>query len=173
MDDDDLRRGRPTLHRAFDEATAILAGDALLTFAFEILSRPDVHPDAEVRVKLIGELARAAGKDGMAGGQMLDLEAEDGRSLGLDDVLTLQAMKTGALFRFAAYGRRAFWPAPIRPRSMLTAAPSVLPSRLPTICSMFPPPPPPWARPRRRTRRAGKATFCGPAGRSRRPPPRR
>ena len=92
----------PTLHRAFDEATAILAGDALLTFAFEILSRPDVHPDAAVRVKLIGELARAAGKDGMAGGQMLDLEAEDGRKLGLDDVLTLQAMKTGALFRFAA-----------------------------------------------------------------------
>ncbi|MBL8906689.1 MAG: polyprenyl synthetase family protein [Rhizobiales bacterium] len=102
MDDDDLRRGRPTLHRAFDEATAILAGDALLTFAFEILSRPEVHPDAEVRVKLIGELARAAGKDGMAGGQMLDLEAEDGRKLELEQVLTLQAMKTGALFRFAA-----------------------------------------------------------------------
>jgi farnesyl diphosphate synthase len=102
MDDDDLRRGRPTLHRAFDEATAILAGDALLTFAFEILSRPDVHPETEVRVKLIGELARASGKDGMAGGQMLDLEAEDGRKLGLDEVLTLQAMKTGALFRFAA-----------------------------------------------------------------------
>ena len=101
MDDDDLRRGRPTLHRAFDEATAILAGDALLTFAFEILSRPDIHPDTDVRVKLIGELARAAGKDGMAGGQMLDLEAEDGRNLGLDDVLTLQGMKTGALFRFA------------------------------------------------------------------------
>lgn len=102
MDDDDLRRGRPTLHRAFDEATAILAGDALLTFAFEILSRPDVHPDATVRVKLIGDLALAAGKDGMAGGQMLDLEAEDGRKLGLEQVLTLQAMKTGALFRFAA-----------------------------------------------------------------------
>jgi farnesyl diphosphate synthase len=101
MDDDDLRRGRPTLHRAFDEATAILAGDALLTFAFEILSRPDIHPEAEVRVKLIGELARAAGKDGMAGGQMLDLQAEDGRNLGLDAVLTLQGMKTGALFRFA------------------------------------------------------------------------
>jgi len=101
MDDDDLRRGRPTLHRAFNEPTAILAGDALLTFAFEILSRPDVHPEAEVRVKLIGELARAAGKDGMAGGQMLDLEAEDGRQLTIDDVLTLQGMKTGALFRFA------------------------------------------------------------------------
>lgn len=101
MDDDDLRRGRPTLHRAFNEATAILAGDALLTFAFEILSRPDIHPDADVRVKLIGELARAAGKDGMAGGQMLDLEAEDGRQPMIDDVLALQSMKTGALFRFA------------------------------------------------------------------------
>lgn len=101
MDDDDLRRGRPTLHRAFDEATAILAGDALLTFAFEVLSRPDIHPEADVRLKLIGELARAAGKDGMAGGQMLDLEAEAGRELTIDEVLTLQAMKTGALFRFA------------------------------------------------------------------------
>ncbi|MFO0991353.1 MAG: farnesyl diphosphate synthase [Hyphomicrobiales bacterium] len=101
MDDDDLRRGRPTLHRAFDEATAILAGDALLTFAFEVLSRPDIHPEAEMRLKLISELARAAGKDGMAGGQMLDLEAEAGRDLKIDEVLTLQAMKTGALFRFA------------------------------------------------------------------------
>ncbi len=101
MDNDDLRRGRPTLHRAFDEATAILAGDALLTFAFEILSRPDVHPEADVRVKLIGELAHAAGRDGMAGGQMLDLEAEDGRETKIDEVLTLQSMKTGALFRFA------------------------------------------------------------------------
>jgi farnesyl diphosphate synthase len=101
MDDDDLRRGRPTLHRAYDEATAILAGDALLTFAFEILSRPEVHPDAGVRLRLVNELARAAGKDGMAGGQMLDLEAEDGRDLAVEAVLNLQAMKTGALFRFA------------------------------------------------------------------------
>ena len=102
MDDDDLRRGRPTLHRAYDEATAILAGDALLTFAFEVLSRPEAHPDAGVRLKLVQELARAAGKDGMAGGQMLDLEAEDGRDLAVEAVLNLQAMKTGALFRFAA-----------------------------------------------------------------------
>src|SRR5262245_54561480 len=76
MDDDDLRRGRPTVHRAFDEATAILAGDALLTFAFEILSAETTHPESSVRVELISELAAAAGKLGMAGGQMLDLEAE-------------------------------------------------------------------------------------------------
>ena len=76
MDDDDLRRGQPTVHKAFDEATAILAGDALLTFAFDLMARPAVHPDAGVRVALVSELARAAGFGGMAGGQMLDLEAE-------------------------------------------------------------------------------------------------
>ena len=105
MDNDDLRRGRPTTHKAFDEATAILAGDGLLTFAFDILSRPETHPDAEVRLKLVTALARAAGLGGMVGGQMLDLAAE-GRfdasppKLGEQDVKTLQAMKTGALLRF-------------------------------------------------------------------------
>ncbi len=101
MDDDDLRRGRPTLHKAFDEATAILAGDALLTFAFEILSAAEVHADAGLRIELVNELAKAAGKDGMAGGQMLDLEAESARITDFGRVVTLQAMKTGALFRFA------------------------------------------------------------------------
>jgi farnesyl diphosphate synthase len=107
MDDDALRRGRPTAHKAFDEATAILAGDGLLTFAFDILSRPQTHPDAAVRVELVGTLARAAGLGGMVGGQMLDLAAE-GRfagggpqRLGEQEVRTLQAMKTGALLRFA------------------------------------------------------------------------
>jgi farnesyl diphosphate synthase len=105
MDNDDLRRGRPTAHKAFDEATAILAGDGLLTFAFDIVSRPETHPDAEVRLKLVSALARAAGLGGMVGGQMLDLAAE-GRfdaavpALGEADVKTLQAMKTGALLRF-------------------------------------------------------------------------
>jgi farnesyl diphosphate synthase len=105
MDNDDLRRGRPTTHKAFDEATAILAGDGLLTFAFDILSRPETHPDAEVRLKLVTALARAAGLGGMVGGQMLDLAAE-GRfdasppRLGEQEVKTLQAMKTGALLRF-------------------------------------------------------------------------
>jgi farnesyl diphosphate synthase len=76
MDDDALRRGRPTVHRAFDEATAILVGDGLLTFAFDLLSRPETHPDAGVRIALVRELARAAGLGGMVGGQMLDLAAE-------------------------------------------------------------------------------------------------
>ena len=76
MDDDDLRRGRPTAHKAFDEATAILAGDGLLTFAFDMLSRPETHPDAAVRIALVPGLPRAAGLGGMVGGQMLDLAAE-------------------------------------------------------------------------------------------------
>ena len=107
MDNDDLRRGQPTAHKAFDEATAILAGDGLLTFAFDILSRPQAHPDPAVRIELVNALARAAGLGGMVGGQMLDLAAE-GRfagngpqRLGEDEVRTLQAMKTGALLHFA------------------------------------------------------------------------
>jgi farnesyl diphosphate synthase len=105
MDDDALRRGRPTVHKAFDEATAILAGDGLLTFAFDILARPETHPDPSVRIALVTGLARAAGLGGMVGGQMLDLAAE-GRFGAIDaphgeqDVLTLQAMKTGAILRF-------------------------------------------------------------------------
>src|SRR5262252_8755621 len=104
MDNDDLRRGRPTLHKAFDEATAILVGDSLLTFAFDILARPETHPDPTIRAALVLELARAAGLGGMAGGQMLDLAAE-GRfaatpQLDLPDVEQLQAMKTGALLRY-------------------------------------------------------------------------
>jgi farnesyl diphosphate synthase len=107
MDDDDLRRGQPTLHKAYDDATAILAGDGLLTFAFDILSRPETHPSPAVRCELVLSLARAAGRGGMVGGQMLDLAAEgrfaDGRPqrLGEREVATLQAMKTGALLRFA------------------------------------------------------------------------
>jgi farnesyl diphosphate synthase len=107
MDNDDLRRGQPTAHKKFDEATAILAGDGLLTLAFDILSRRETHPDPTVRVEIVGALARAAGLSGMVGGQMLDLAAE-GRftgsgpqRLGEQDVRILQAMKTGALLRFA------------------------------------------------------------------------
>jgi farnesyl diphosphate synthase len=106
MDDDALRRGKPTVHKAYDDATAILVGDGLLTFAFDVLSRPEVHPDAAVRIDLVARLARAAGLGGMAGGQMLDLAAEgrfDGGKprLGESDIATLQWMKTGALIRFA------------------------------------------------------------------------
>ncbi|MDI3469290.1 MAG: (2E,6E)-farnesyl diphosphate synthase [Pseudolabrys sp.] len=105
MDNDDLRRGQPTTHKAFDEATAILAGDALLTFAFDVLARDEVHPNAAVRVALIQALARAAGIGGMAGGQMLDLAAEGRfgprRTPAAADIATLQAMKTGALIEYA------------------------------------------------------------------------
>ncbi|MGB3387227.1 MAG: polyprenyl synthetase family protein [Pseudaminobacter sp.] len=99
MDDDDLRRGQPTVHRAFDEATAILAGDSLLTFAFDIIADPATTPDAGRRIDLVLELARAAGMGGMAGGQALDLEAA---TIVPDDdgIIRLQAMKTGALIRY-------------------------------------------------------------------------
>ena len=104
MDNDDLRRGRPTVHKAFDEWTAILAGDALLTLAFEILAAPAAHADPAVRAELVAGLARAAGGAGMAGGQCLDLEAE---KLAVPPqptaahVQRLQSMKTGALLRFS------------------------------------------------------------------------
>jgi farnesyl diphosphate synthase len=104
MDNDDLRRGRPTVHKAFDEWTAILAGDALLTLAFEILADPAAHADATVRAELVAGLARAGGGGGMVGGQCLDLESE---KLGVPPrptnahVQRLQAMKTGALIRFS------------------------------------------------------------------------
>ncbi len=102
MDDDDLRRGRPTAHKAFDEATAILAGDGLLTYAFDVLADPATHVDASIRAALVLALARAAGLGGMVGGQALDLAAETaGRPPAQDEILTLQAMKTGALLRFA------------------------------------------------------------------------
>ena len=107
MDNDDLRRGQPTAHKAFDEATAILAGDGLLTFAFDILARPETHPSPAVRVDLVLALARSAGLGGMVGGQMLDLAAEGRFDRGVPqqlvepEVATLQAMKTGALLKFA------------------------------------------------------------------------
>ena len=98
MDDDDVRRGRPTVHKAYEEATAILAGDALLTIAFDILAGLDAP--AETRVALIAGLARAAGVGGMAGGQMLDLA--EGVTWDGGTVLFMQSMKTGALFTYAA-----------------------------------------------------------------------
>ena len=96
MDDDDLRRGKPTLHRAFDECTAILAGDALHALAFEVLADEATHEDPFVRSELVLELARAAGPSGMAGGQMMDLTA-GAAALDLGAVTRLQQLKTGAL----------------------------------------------------------------------------
>lgn len=103
MDDDALRRGRATTHVAFDEATAILAGDALLTLAFEILSAPRTHSDAAIRAELVLMLAKASGWQGMALGQALDLAAAR-RPFSPEDTVTMQALKTGALFRFACEG---------------------------------------------------------------------
>jgi len=99
MDDDDLRRGKPTLHNFYDEATAILAGDALHALAFEILADEATHEDPFVRVELVAELARAAGPAGMAGGQMMDLVATQ-EKLDLSAVTRLQQLKTGALIGF-------------------------------------------------------------------------
>ena len=100
MDDDDLRRGQPTVHIAFDEATAILAGDGLLTLAFDIIASDETPLDASAKVKLILELSQAAGLGGMVGGQALDLAAEK-QNPDEEGILTLQQMKTGALIRFA------------------------------------------------------------------------
>ncbi len=98
MDDDDLRRGRPTVHKAYDEATAILAGDGLLTHAFGLLADAGCHPDPAVRVALVAELAAGAGAGGMVGGQMRDIAGEAG-GLGEAEISAMQAMKTGALIR--------------------------------------------------------------------------
>jgi farnesyl diphosphate synthase len=101
MDNDDLRRGRPTVHRAYDEATAILAGDSLLTLAFDIIAAPETNLDANIKIRLVSDLARASGIGGMTGGQALDLDAEINPP---DEagIILLQAMKTGSLLRFAA-----------------------------------------------------------------------
>ena len=102
MDDDDLRRGKPSCHKQFDEATAILAGDALQALAFEVLAHRDTHGDPAVRCALVAELARASGAHGMVGGQMLDLQAESRReALSIGAITRLQRLKTGALISFS------------------------------------------------------------------------
>ena len=100
MDDDDLRRGHMTCHKKYDDATAILVGDAFQSLAFEILSDKKTHPNANVRCNLINELSKASGATGMVGGQMLDLDAEK-KKLSLSEILMLQKLKTGELFRFS------------------------------------------------------------------------
>lgn len=101
MDDDDLRRGRPSTHKQFDEATAVLAGDTLLTRAFEVIAARETHELAEVRSELVEALATAAGGHGMTGGQMIDLLAEEGGDLQIAEITRLQNMKTGALLAFS------------------------------------------------------------------------
>lgn len=101
MDNDDVRRGKPTTHKAFDEATAILTGDGLLTLAFGVLSAEETHSDPYVRCELTARLAQAAGPHGMVGGQMIDMQSE-GRTLEIDELIRLQRLKTGALIGFSA-----------------------------------------------------------------------
>jgi farnesyl diphosphate synthase len=124
MDNDELRRGQPTVWKAFDEATAILAGDALQSLAFEILSRPETHPDPAVRADLVLGLARASGAAGMVGGQQLDMEAEHPSGKGLhtpQGVRAIQEMKTGALITFSAEAGAILASAPDHERSALVA----------------------------------------------------
>jgi farnesyl diphosphate synthase len=120
MDDDAVRRGRPTLHIAFDEATAILAGDALLTLAFEILSDPSTHSYPAIRAELVLLLARAGGWHGMALGQALDLSPER-QGFGPAEIANMQALKTGALFRFACEAGAILGRAPASDRAALLA----------------------------------------------------
>ncbi len=118
MDDSDLRRGRPTCHREFDDATAILAGDGLLTAAFGVLAHPDTHGDPAVRCELVAALAAAAGADGMVGGQMIDLIAEH-RALDIGAITRLQRMKTGALIAFSCESGAILAKAPTDARAAL------------------------------------------------------
>ena len=120
MDDDDLRRGQPTCHIQFDEATAILAGDALLTFAFEVLGDQATHADPAVRCELMRGLAVAAGTAGMVGGQMIDLRAAD-NALDIDGITRLQNLKTGALIAFSCEGGAILGEAPAEARAALAA----------------------------------------------------
>ena len=120
MDDDALRRGRPTTHIKFDEATAVLAGDGLLTLAFEVLADPATHEDPAVRCALVTALARAAGARGMVGGQMFDLAAEQ-RTLDLDQISRLQDLKTGQLFNYSCSAGAILGGAPKKELAALAA----------------------------------------------------
>lgn len=119
MDDDDLRRGRPTLHKRFDEATAVLAGDALLALAFGLLARSETHADPLVRAELISTLASSAGASGMASGQMMDMAAVDA-TLDMDAVVQLQQLKTGAMIGWCVGAGAALGAADADQRAALT-----------------------------------------------------
>ena len=120
MDDDDLRRGKPSTHKAFDEATAILAGDALQARAFEVLAEHDTHSNAEARCELVAALGHACGMRGMAGGQMIDMLAQ-GSSLTAAEITRLQALKTGRLIQFSAEAGAILGRAAGSQRQLLTA----------------------------------------------------
>ncbi len=120
MDNDDLRRGKPTNHKVFGEAAAILAGDGLLTYAFQVLASSKVHADPAVRCELISALAQASGCWGMVGGQMMDLEAEN-KQLSLEEIIRLQRLKTGELFAISCEAGAILGKAPAMMRKLLRA----------------------------------------------------
>lgn len=120
MDDDDVRRGKPTTHKKFDEATAILAGDALLTRAFKLIAHPSTHGDPQVRADLVLSLAEASGASGMVGGQMIDLIAET-TEFDLGQITRLQRLKTGAIIAFSAEAGAILGKAPVQARQALRA----------------------------------------------------
>ncbi|MCC6716553.1 MAG: polyprenyl synthetase family protein [Acetobacteraceae bacterium] len=120
MDDDDMRRGKPSCHRAFDEATAILAGDALQARAFEVLAEPDTHSNAEARIELVQALAHAIGARGMCGGQMIDMLGNR-QDLAAEAIARMQALKTGRLIQFSAEAGAMLGRAPLHQRNQLAA----------------------------------------------------
>ena len=168
MDNDALRRGRPTVHTAYDDATAILVGDGLLTFAFDILAALRNPSDATVRVELVSALAQAAGLGGMVGGQMLDLAAEgrfaDGRPqpLAEEEIAQLQRMKTGALLRYACHAGAVLGKAEPeqQPGACTAMVPrSARPSRSPMICSTWKAARRPWGNRQARMRPPAKPRW--------------
>ncbi len=174
MDDDDLRRGQPTVHKKYDEATAILVGDALQTLAFEIVADPAWQADPLIRSELVLGLARASGLGGMVGGQLLDLGAE-GRfgpaNLDVDATLQLQAMKTGAILAFSVDAGALVGGASTDERRALLAygRRSARPSRSPTTSSTARPPRRRWASAPARTRmpaRPPSSTASASTGRA-------
>jgi len=120
MDDDDMRRGKPSTHRAFDEATAILAGDALQARAFEVLAEPDTHSSAEARIELVHALAHAVGARGMCGGQMIDMLG-NGQDWEAEAIARMQALKTGRLIQFSAEAGALLGRASLHQRQLLAA----------------------------------------------------
>ncbi len=151
MDDDDVRRGRPTVHKEYDEATAVLAGDALQTFAFELLASPDTDASSARRIELIARLAACSGARGMVGGQMIDMSA-DRANADINVITRMQRMKTGALIAFSAEAGAILAGAGLMCGAPSTAMPTILVwlSRFATICWMLKVmrtrPEKPWAR---------------------------